>query len=51
MMFVVLAKFGAPVAAGYADGQPLAGNDSEEGKAMNRRVEIVLTNLKVAHKK
>ena len=35
-------------AAGFADGQPLAKNDSEEGKAMNRRVEIVVTDLKVA---
>jgi chemotaxis protein MotB len=35
-------------AAGYADGHPLASNDTEEGKAMNRRVEIVVTNLKVA---
>jgi len=38
-------------AAGFADGQPLAKNDSEEGKAMNRRVEIVVTNLKVAPKR
>lgn len=34
-------------AAGYADGQPVAKNDTEEGKAMNRRVEIVITNMKV----
>lgn len=37
-------------AAGFADGQPVAKNDTEEGKAMNRRVEIVVTNLKVAPK-
>ncbi len=35
-------------AAGFADGQPMAKNDTEEGKAMNRRVEIVITNLKIA---
>ena len=37
-------------AAGFADGQPVAKNDSDEGRAMNRRVEIVVTNLKVAPK-
>lgn len=45
------AKFGIPTArlsaAGYADGQPLASNATEEGRALNRRVEIVVTNLKV----
>ena len=30
--------------AGYADNQPVAGNDSEEGRAQNRRVEIVILN-------
>jgi chemotaxis protein MotB len=29
-------------AVGYADTQPLASNDSEEGRASNRRIEIVL---------
>jgi chemotaxis protein MotB len=29
-------------AAGYADTQPVAGNLSEEGRAQNRRIEIVL---------
>lgn len=38
-------------AAGYADGQPVAKNDSDEGRAMNRRVEIVVTNLRMAPKK
>lgn len=33
-------------AAGYADTQPVASNDSEEGRAQNRRIEIiVLPNL------
>lgn len=45
------AKFNIPTvrlsAAGYADGQPLASNKTEEGRAINRRVEIVVTNLKV----
>jgi chemotaxis protein MotB len=29
-------------AVGYADTQPLASNDSEEGRSSNRRIEIVL---------
>ncbi len=29
-------------AAGYADTQPAADNETEEGKAQNRRIEIVL---------
>jgi len=29
-------------AAGYADTQPVAGNLTEEGRAQNRRIEIVL---------
>jgi chemotaxis protein MotB len=45
------AKFNIPTvrlsAAGYADGQPLASNKTEEGRAINRRVEIVVTNIKV----
>jgi chemotaxis protein MotB len=49
------ARFEIPTArlsaAGMADGQPLAKNDSEENRAKNRRVEIVITNLKLAPRK
>jgi chemotaxis protein MotB len=45
------AKFGIPTsrlsAAGFAEGQPLANNQTEDGRAINRRVEIVVTNLQV----
>jgi chemotaxis protein MotB len=45
-----LAEHGLPAerlaAAGYADTQPVASNDTEEGRAQNRRIEIiVLPNL------
>jgi chemotaxis protein MotB len=47
----IRAKFKIPMqrlaTAGYADGQPLALNDTEEGRAKNRRLEFVITNLKV----
>lgn len=49
----IRAKTNIPVgrlaAAGFADGQPLAFNDTEEGRSKNRRVEIVITNLKVGN--
>lgn len=45
------AKFGIPTsrlsAAGFADGQPLASTKTEEGRAMNRRIEVVITNQKI----
>lgn len=47
----VRAKYKVPMqrlaTAGYADGQPLASNDTEQGRAKNRRLEIVVTNIKV----
>jgi chemotaxis protein MotB len=43
---VFLAEHGVPPvrlsAAGYADTQPAASNDTAEGRAQNRRIEIVL---------
>lgn len=41
-----LAEHGLPAerlaAAGYADTQPVAANDSDEGRAQNRRIEIIV---------
>jgi len=33
---------------GYADTRPIAGNDTEEGRMANRRIEIVLYPKEVA---
>ncbi len=35
------------VAAGYSEYRPIAGNDTDEGKAQNRRIEIVLLPLDI----
>jgi len=44
------AKFNIPSsrlsAAGFADGQPIASNKTDEGKSKNGRIEIVVTNLR-----
>ena len=37
------------VAIGYAEFQPLAGNDSEEGRAQNRRVQVIVLPAPAAH--
>lgn len=46
----LVAKFQFPArrlsAAGYADGRPIADNKTEAGRAQNRRIEIVVTNVK-----
>ena len=46
----LVAKFDFPVsrlsAAGFADGKPLMENNSAEGRNRNRRIEIVVTNLR-----
>ena len=46
----LVAKFNFPArrlaASGYAEGRPIAKNDTPEGKAQNRRIEIVVTNVK-----
>ena len=34
-------------AAGYGDYQPVASNESEEGRAKNRRIEIVLIPMEI----
>jgi chemotaxis protein MotB len=48
MLELLVSRFGIPperlVVAGYADTVPLEPNDSEEGRAHNRRVDIVILN-------
>jgi chemotaxis protein MotB len=48
LMELLTEKFGVPAdrlsIAGYADTAPIASNDTEEGRARNRRVDIVVLN-------
>ena len=48
LLEILSTRFGAPreriSIAGYADNAPLASNDTEEGRARNRRVDIVILN-------
>jgi chemotaxis protein MotB len=48
LMDLLADRFGAPrdrmSIAGYADNAPVASNDTEEGRALNRRVDIVIMN-------
>jgi chemotaxis protein MotB len=48
LMEILCTKFGAPrdriSIAGYADTAPIAANDTEEGRAQNRRVDIIILN-------
>ncbi len=48
----MIAKFGmrpdALSAAGYAEYRPVTGNDTEDGKARNRRVDIIVLNPAIA---
>jgi chemotaxis protein MotB len=48
LMEILSGKFGVPQdrlsIAGYADTAPIASNDTEEGRARNRRVDIVVLN-------
>jgi chemotaxis protein MotB len=48
LLEILSARFGAPreriSIAGYADNAPLASNDTDEGRARNRRVDIVILN-------
>ncbi len=47
-------KVGLPgerlIAAGYSEYQPVASNDTPEGRAQNRRIQILLVPLKTVHK-
>jgi chemotaxis protein MotB len=46
----LIAKFNFPArrlsAAGYAEGRPIVENTTEENKSKNRRIELVVTNIK-----
>ncbi len=48
MLKLLTSRCGLPTSrlaiAGYADNVPLAGNDTEEGRALNRRVDVVILN-------
>jgi chemotaxis protein MotB len=54
MMEVLSARFGVPRArfgiSGYADTQPVASNDTEEGRKHNRRVDIAILNQQIVVK-
>ena len=48
LLDILTARFHVPEGhisvAGYADTAPIASNDTEEGRSMNRRVDIVILN-------
>jgi chemotaxis protein MotB len=52
MLDLLSSRFGIPherlAVVGYADTVPMASNDTEEGRARNRRVDIVILNQRVA---
>jgi chemotaxis protein MotB len=52
MLEVLSSHFGIPhdrlAVVGYADTVPIASNDTDEGRARNRRVDIVILNQRVA---
>jgi chemotaxis protein MotB len=49
---LLVSRFGLPTSrmavAGYADNSPVSSNDTEEGRARNRRVDIVVLNMEGA---
>jgi chemotaxis protein MotB len=52
MLELLSTRFGIPherlAVVGYADTMPKESNDTEEGRARNRRVDIVILNSRVA---